>query len=176
MWTGKLNDLAASEGNDSKHGVGPAGLRRKAEMISVDKTYIPKASEITQDWVLVDANDQNLGRLATQIATILLGKHKPSYTPGVEMGDYVVVVNCERVRVTGNKMDEKIYYRHSMYPGGLKSVSLRQQLQRHPERVIRNAVWGMLPHNKFGRKVIKNLKIYAGPEHPHSAQKPSQMA
>jgi large subunit ribosomal protein L13 len=144
-------------------------------MMSVDKTYIPKESEITREWVLVDANDQNLGRLATQIATILLGKHKPTFTPGVEMGDYVVVVNCEQVRVTGNKMDEKIYYRHSMYPGGLKSISLRQQLEKHPDRVIRNAVWGMLPHNKFGRKVIKNLKIYAGPEHPHSAQKPKQM-
>lgn len=141
----------------------------------MDKTYIPKESEITREWVLVDANDQNLGRLATQIATILLGKHKPTFTPGVEMGDYVVVVNCEQVRVTGNKMDEKIYYRHSMYPGGLKSISLRQQLEKHPDRVIRNAVWGMLPHNKFGRKVIKNLKIYAGPEHPHSAQKPKQM-
>ena len=141
----------------------------------MDKTYIPKESEITREWVLVDANDQNLGRLATQIATILLGKHKPTFTPGVEMGDYVVVVNCERVRVTGNKLEEKIYYRHSMYPGGLKSISLRQQLEKHPDRVIRNAVWGMLPHNKFGRKVIKNLKIYAGPEHPHSAQKPKQM-
>jgi len=176
MRTEKLNNLAINEGNDLKYGVGSQELRRKVEMMSVDKTYIPKESEITREWVLVDANDQNLGRLATQIATILLGKHKPSFTPGVEMGDYVVVVNCERVRVTGNKMDEKIYYHHSMYPGGLKSISLRQQLEKHPDRVIRRAVWGMLPHNKFGRKVIKNLKIYAGPEHPHSAQKPKQMA
>jgi large subunit ribosomal protein L13 len=176
MRTTKLKDLVDDEGFDLKYGAGSLELRRKVEMISVDKTYIPKESEITRDWVLVDANDQNLGRLATQIATILLGKHKPNFTPGVEMGDYVVVVNCERVRVTGNKMDEKIYYRHSMYPGGLKSISLRQQLEKHPDRVIRSAVWGMLPHNKFGRKVIKNLKIYAGPEHPHSAQKPKQMA
>jgi large subunit ribosomal protein L13 len=171
-----LNDLVDSERSKLKYGADSLEVRQKAEMMSVDKTYIPKESEITREWVLVDANDQNLGRLATQIATILLGKHKPTFTPGVEMGDYVVVVNCERVRVTGNKMDEKIYYRHSMYPGGLKSISLRQQLEKHPDRVIRNAVWGMLPHNKFGRKVIKNLKIYAGPEHPHSAQKPKQMA
>ncbi|MBN2550595.1 MAG: 50S ribosomal protein L13 [Anaerolineales bacterium] len=140
--------------------------------MSVEKTYVPKASEITQEWVLVDANDQNLGRLATQIASILLGKHKPTFTPGVEMGDFVVVINCERVRVTGNKMDEKIYYHNSLYPSGLKSISLRQQLKKHPERVIRSAVWGMLPHNKMGRQIIKNLKIYAGPDHPHSAQQP----
>lgn len=145
-------------------------------MISVDKTYIPKAGEIAQEWVLVDANDQNLGRLATQIAVILLGKHKPNFTPGMDTGDFVVVVNCERVRVTGNKMEDKKYYRHSLYPGGLTTITLRQQLQKHPERVIRSAVWGMLPHNKFGRKLIKKLKIYAGPEHPHSAQQPTPLA
>jgi large subunit ribosomal protein L13 len=142
----------------------------------VDKTYVPKAGEITQEWILVDANDQNLGRLATQIASILLGKHKPTYTPGVDTGDYVVVVNCERIRVTGNKMEEKFYYRHSLYPGGLKSISLRDQLAKHPDRVIRSAVWGMLPHNKLGRKLIKKLKVYAGPEHPHEAQKPKPLA
>ena len=137
----------------------------------MDKTYFPKADEITHDWYLVDANDQNLGRLASEIATVLLGKHKPTFTPGVDVGDFVVVVNCERVRVTGNKMEDKMYYRHSMYPGGLKSISLRDQLDKHPERVIRSAVWGMLPHNKFGRKIIKKLKVYAGPDHPHEAQK-----
>lgn len=138
----------------------------------MDKTYVPKASEISQDWYLVDANDQNLGRLATQIASILLGKHKPTFTPGVDTGDFVVVINCERVRVTGNKLDEKKYYRHSLYPGGLKEITLRKQLIVHPDRVLRSAVWGMLPKNKLGRQLIKKLKLYAGPEHPHDAQQP----
>lgn len=138
----------------------------------MDKTYVPKANEISQDWYLVDANDQNLGRLATQIASILLGKHKPNYTPGMDTGDFVVVVNCERVRVTGNKLDEKKYYRHSLYPGGLKEITLRRQLIVHPDRVIRSAVWGMLPKNKLGRQLIKKLKVYAGPDHPHEAQQP----
>lgn len=142
----------------------------------MEKTYYPKASEISQEWVLVDANDQNLGRLATKIATLLLGKHKPSFTPGVEMGDYVVVINAERIRVTGKKMVEKKYYRHSNYPGGLKTTSLQDQLSKHPDRVIKSAVWGMLPHNKIGRRLMKNLKIYAGPEHPHSAQGPKSLA
>lgn len=137
----------------------------------MEKTYIPKASEITQDWYLVDANDQNLGRLATQIAGLLLGKNKPIFTPGMDTGDFVVVVNAERVRVTGKKLEEKMYYRHSLYPSGLTETSLRQQLAKHPDRVIRAAVWGMLPHNKFGRQIIKKLKIYAGPNHPHEAQK-----
>jgi large subunit ribosomal protein L13 len=138
----------------------------------VDKTYVPKASEISQDWYLVDANDQNLGRLASQIASILLGKHKPTYTPGVDTGDFVVVINCERVRVTGNKLDDKKYYRHSLYPGGLKEITLRKQLIVHPDRVLRSAVWGMLPKNKIGRQLIKKLKLYAGPDHPHEAQQP----
>jgi len=138
----------------------------------VEKTYYPKAGDITQEWVLVDANDQNLGRLAARIASLLLGKHKPTFTPGVDNGVFVVVINAERVRVTGNKMDDKFYYQHSQYPGGLKSVSLRQQLQKHPDRVLRSAVWGMLPHNKYGRQLIKKLKVYAGAEHPHAAQKP----
>jgi large subunit ribosomal protein L13 len=146
------------------------------EKIDVEKTYYPKAGEITREWVLVDANGENLGRLATKIASLLLGKHKPSFTPGVEMGDYVIVVNAERIQVTGNKLDDKFYYRHSQYPGGLKSVSLRQQLEKHPDRVIQSAVWGMLPHNKFGRKILKNLKVYAGPDHPHGAQQPKQLA
>lgn len=140
--------------------------------MSVEKTYIPKAADISQQWYLVDANDQILGRVATQIANILLGKNKPDYTPGMDTGDYVVVVNCERIRVTGNRMEDKIYYHHTQYPSGIKSVNLRTQLQKHPERVIRAAVWGMLPKNKFGRQLIKKLKIYAGPEHPHAAQQP----
>lgn len=142
----------------------------------MEKTYYPKSGEITQEWVLVDANDQTLGRLASEIARILLGKNKPIFTPGVDTGDYVVVVNCEQLRVTGNKMEEKVYYRHSNYPGGIKAVTLRQQLVKHPDRVIRAAVWGMLPHNKYGRQVIKKLKIYAGPEHPHQAQNPKPLA
>jgi large subunit ribosomal protein L13 len=138
----------------------------------VDKTYIPKSSEIDQEWYLVDANGQNLGRLATQIAGILLGKHKPNFTPGMDTGDFVIVVNSEKVTVTGRKMVEKTYYRHSMYPGGLTATSLRDQLEKHPDRVIRSAVWGMLPHSKFGRQVIKKLKAYGGPDHPHKAQNP----
>jgi len=140
------------------------------EKTEVEKTYFPKAGEYKPEWYLVDASDQNLGRLATRIASTLLGKQKTSFTPGVEMGDYVVVINAERVTVTGNKMEDKYYYRHSNYPGGLKTTSLRRQLEVHPDRVLRSAVWGMLPHNKLSRRLIKKLKIYAGPQHPHQAQ------
>jgi len=140
------------------------------------KTYYPKAAEIQRDWVVVDASGQVLGRLAARIAHVLLGKHKPSFTPGVEMGDFVVVVNAEQVTATGTrtstKMTTKIYHHHSGYPGGLKSISLRDQLQTHPDRALRDAVWGMLPHNRMGRAVLKRLKIYAGPDHPHVMQKP----
>ena len=139
------------------------------------KSYYPKASEIERKWVLVDANGQYLGRLASEIARVILGKHKPNFTPGVDTGDFVIVVNAERVRVTGNKMEAKMYYRHSGYPGGLKVVSLRQQLATHPDRVLRHAVWGMLPHNKVGREMIKKLKIYSGPHHPHAAQNPKPL-
>lgn len=142
----------------------------------MQKTYIPKEKEITQEWYVVDANDQNLGRLATKIAGIILGKHKPNFTPGVDAGDFVVVINAERIRVTGNKLADKMYYRHSQYPGGFKAVSLGQLLQKHPDRVIRRAVWGMIPHNKRGRQQIKKLKVYAGPEHPHAAQNPKPLA
>jgi len=140
------------------------------------KTYYPKAAEIQRDWVLFDANGQTLGRLAARIAHVLLGKHKPTFTPGVEMGDFVVVVNTERVTVTGtktnSKLTSKIYYSHSGHPGGLKSISLRDQLAQHPDRALRDAVWGMLPHNRMGRATLKRLKIYAGPEHPHQVQNP----
>ncbi len=141
----------------------------------MQKTYVPKKNEITNEWILVDAKDQYLGRLATQIATLLLGKNKPNFTPGVETGDFVVVINAEKIIVTGNKMEDKMYYHHSGYPSGIKSVNLRTQLSRHPDRVIRNAVWGMLPHNKFGRSVIKKMKVYAGPEHPHASQNPKPL-
>lgn len=140
------------------------------------KTYYPKAGELTREWVLVDANGRNLGRFATEIASILLGKNKPNYTPGVDNGDFVVIINAERVQVTGNKLDDKKYYRHSGYPGGIKSISLREQLKKHPERVLRSAVWGMLPKNRYGRKLMRKLKIYAGPHHPHEAQNPKPLA
>jgi large subunit ribosomal protein L13 len=140
------------------------------------KTYYPKAAEIQRDWVVIDADGQNLGRLAARIAHVLLGKHKPTFTPGVEMGDFVVVVNTERVTVTGtktnSKLDSKVYYSHSGYPGGLKSISLRDQLNQNPDRALRDAVWGMLPHNRMGRATLKRLKIYAGPNHPHQVQTP----
>lgn len=139
------------------------------------KTYYPKAAEIQRDWLLVNAEGKNLGRLATRIAHVLLGKHKPTFTPGVEMGDFVVVVNAQNVAVTGTKtysrLDTKTYYRHSGYPGGLKSISLRDQLTQFPDRALRDAVWGMLPHNRMGRAVLKRLKVYGGAEHPHAAQK-----
>ncbi len=141
----------------------------------MEKTYYPKAGDVKEEWFVVDANGQNLGRLAARIASVLLGKHKPDFTPGVDTGAHVIVVNAERVTVTGNKMTEKMYYRHSQYPGGLKQISLRDQLQKHPDRVLRAAVWGMLPHNKFGRQVIKKLKIYAGAEHPHQSQRPKPL-
>jgi large subunit ribosomal protein L13 len=136
----------------------------------MQKSYYPKAAEIKRDWIVVDANGQTLGRVATQIAAMLLGKHKPTFTPGVPMGDNVVVINAANITVTGNKLSEKFYHHHSGYPGGLKSISLRDQLDQHPDRVIRAAVWGMLPHNKMGRETLKHLKIYAGAEHPHGAQ------
>ena len=142
----------------------------------MQKTYIPKADEITHEWVLVNANEQTLGRLASKIASTVLGKNKPNFTPGVDSGDFVIVINAERIRVTGNKLDDKFYYSHSGYPGGIKSVNLRTQLAKHPDRVIRRAVWGMLPHNKVGRNLIKKIKIYAGPEHPHEAQNPKLQA
>ncbi len=141
----------------------------------VDKTYVPKG-QVEREWVLVDANEQTLGRLATQVAARLMGKHLPTFTPGVETGDFVVVVNASRIQVTGNRLEDKFYHHHSGYPGGLKSVRLRDQLKDHPDRVIRSAVWGMLPHNKLGRQIIKNLKVYGGPDHPHQAQHPKAIA
>jgi large subunit ribosomal protein L13 len=142
----------------------------------VEKTFIPKESDIHREWFLVDAEGQILGRLAGKIATVLLGKHKPSYTPGVLMGDGVIVINAEKIRVTGKKLTDKMYHHHSGYPGGLKTISLRDQLAKHPDRVIRAAVWGMLPHSKRGKQIIKMLKIYAGAEHRHDGQQPKPLA
>jgi len=137
----------------------------------VNKTYVPKG-QVEREWLLVDAEGQNLGRLATKIAQLLIGKHRPDYTPGVLMGANVVVINAEKVDVYPTRLDSKIYYRHSGYPGGIKEISLRRQLEKFPERVIERAVWGMIPKNKLGRKMYKNLHVYAGSEHPHYAQQP----
>lgn len=133
-------------------------------------TYSLKGDEIEKDWHVVDAEGQTLGRLATVVAGMLRGKHKPSYTPHLDMGDHVVVVNASKIRVTGNKMSDKIYYRHTGYMGGLKERTLAEMLEKHPERVIEVAVRGMLPKNKLGRKILKHLKVYSGPDHPHEAQ------
>ncbi len=139
------------------------------------KTYVTTPKDIERQWYVVDATGQTLGRLASRIATILRGKHKPYFVPHLDVGDYVIVVNAEKIHVTGRKLDQKIYYRHSGYPGGLKETTLRQQLQKHPERVIISAVRGMLPKNRLGRKMLKKLKVYAGPDHPHQAQKPQPL-
>lgn len=139
------------------------------------RTYSTKPEDIKREWFVIDATGMTLGRLATQIATVLKGKHKPIYSPHMDTGDFVVVVNAHKVRVTGRKMDQKFYYRHSGYPGGLKEISLRDQLDRHPDRVIRFAVRGMLPKNRLGRQMIKKLKVYATPGHPHEAQQPKPM-
>lgn len=136
------------------------------------KTFYPKAEDISRKWVLVDAKGKNLGRLATEISRLILGKHKPEYTPGVDVGDFVVVINAEQIVVTGKKMDDKYYYRESKYQGGLKKTNLRNQLEKRPEYVIEHAVKGMLPHNRLGRRLNKKLKVYAGPNHPHQAQNP----
>jgi large subunit ribosomal protein L13 len=136
------------------------------------RTYVPKEGEVTRDWVVMDAADQVLGRLATEAARILRGKHKPEFTPHLDTGDFVVIVNAERVKLTGAKLDQKVYYRHSGRPGSLKSETARERLDKYPERVIQAAVWGMLPKNRLGRKLLRKLKVYAGPEHPHAAQQP----
>jgi large subunit ribosomal protein L13 len=139
------------------------------------KTYVATPTDRERSWVLVDASGQTLGRLATQIADVLRGKRKPQYTPHIDTGDFVVVINAEKIRVTGNKLADKRYYRHSGYPGGIKSRTLAEQLERRPEEVIRTAVKGMLPRNRLARRQITKLKIYAGPDHPHAAQKPEPL-
>ena len=143
--------------------------------MTVDKTFITKLDDIKREWFYVDADGQSLGRMASKIAAILRGKHKPIFTPGLDTGDFVVVVNAEKVTVTGNKLTEKFYYRYSGYPGGMTAISLRDQLAKHPDRVIEHAVWGMLPHNKLGRAMLKKLKVYRGPAHPHAAQNPKAL-
>jgi len=139
------------------------------------KTFSAKASEVSRDWFVVDASDKTLGRLASEIAHRLRGKHKAEYTPHVDTGDYIVVVNAEKVRVTGAKATDKIYHHHTGYPGGLKSVSFEKLIEKAPERVIQGAVKGMLPRNPLGRAMFKKLKVYAGSEHPHAAQQPQAL-
>jgi large subunit ribosomal protein L13 len=143
--------------------------------LDVEKTYVIKGQP-ENNWILVDANEQNLGRISTQIAAYLMGKHKPTFTPGMDMGDFVVVINAALLKIDQKRLDTKTYYRVSGYPGGIKSVGMREQMQIHPERVIIAAVWGMLPHNKLGRQLIKRLKVYRGAEHPHAAQNPQVIA
>lgn len=142
----------------------------------MQKTFVTKPKDVTREWVVVDAEGQNLGRLATKVAALLRGKHKPTFTPSLDVGDYVIVINAEKVTVTGGKLLEKSYFNYSGYPGGLRITSLKDQLAKHPERVITHAVKGMLPHTKLGRAMIKKLKVYAGPEHPHQAQTPKKLA
>jgi large subunit ribosomal protein L13 len=139
------------------------------------KTYTAKPGEIERHWYVVDAESKTLGRLATQIADVLRGKRKPAYTAHVDTGDFVIVVNAEKIHVTGQKLDQKIYYRHSGYPGGLRTRTLREQLERRPEEVIRKAVRGMLPKNRLAAAQLKKLKVYAGPDHPHAAQNPEPL-
>ena len=139
------------------------------------KTYLPKVKNIQKNWYLIDAEGKTLGRLASQIAAIMRGKHKPTYTPYMDMGDNIVVVNAEKIHLTGRKAEQKVYYRHSGYPGGIKSIGFSEMIKSKPERVITLAVRGMLPHNKLGRAILKHLKVYRGPEHPHEAQHPEKL-
>jgi large subunit ribosomal protein L13 len=139
------------------------------------KTYVATPTDRQRDWLVVDAEGQTLGRLATRIADALRGKRKPEYTPHIDTGDFVVVINAEKIHVTGNKLEQKRYWRHSGYPGGIKSRTLAEMLDRRPEEVIRKAVKGMLPRNRLARRQLTKLKVYAGPDHPHAAQKPQPM-
>ncbi len=134
------------------------------------KTYSVKPADIKREWHVIDAEDKILGRLATQVATLLMGKHRANFARNLDTGDYVVIVNADKIRVTGNKMKQKLYYRHSGYPGGLKSVSLEKMMETHPNRVVEHAVKGMLPHNRMGAMMIKKLRVYTGSTHPHLAQ------
>jgi ribosomal protein L13, bacterial type len=136
------------------------------------KTYSQKASEVQRDWYIIDASGQTLGRLSTQIATLLRGKHKPTYTPSIDGGDFVIVINMEKIRVSGKKADQKVYYRHTGYPGGLRETSYRMMMAKKPEYILRHAVKGMLPKGRLGRRLLTKLRIYTGNSHPHTAQQP----
>lgn len=139
----------------------------------MEKTYVTKPADIEREWFVVDAEGKTLGRLASEVARILRGKHKPIFSPSVDCGDYVIIVNSKKIQVTGRRLDQKKYYHHSGYMGGLSEITLREQLDRYPNRVIESAVKGMLPKNKLGRKMIKKLKVYEDTDHPHQAQQPS---
>jgi large subunit ribosomal protein L13 len=139
------------------------------------QTYATKGKDIERKWYVVDATEKILGRLASEIARMLIGKHKPYVTRHLDVGDFIIVINAEKVRLSGNKLEQKHYFRHTGYPGGVKRVRLDKMLSVKPEKVIRNAVWGMLPHNSLGRHQLKKMKIYAGPDHPHQAQKPEPL-
>lgn len=136
------------------------------------KSYVAKAGDIQRKWYVVDATDKVLGRLASEIAAVLRGKNKPIFSPNIDTGDYVIVINAEKVRLTGNKSNQKVYRHHTGFPGGLKSISYEELLEKHPERIVESAVKGMLPHNRLGRDMYRKLKVYAGPNHDHEAQKP----
>ena len=136
------------------------------------KTYSQKASEVSRQWYVIDGNGQTVGRLATQIATLLRGKHKPTFSPNIDGGDFVVIINAEKIQLIGKKQDQKMYYRHSNYPGGFKQVSYRRMMATHPDRIIRHAVKGMLPKTRLGRQQLVKLRVYAGAIHPHAAQQP----
>ena len=140
------------------------------------KTFTPRAGDIERQWFVVDAEGKTLGRLASQIAHVLRGKHKPTYSPHMDLGDHIVVVNAEKIRVTGRKADQKVYYRHTGYPGGLRTTTYEDMLGKHPERILRIAVKGMLPNNILGRQMFKKLRVYAGPEHEHAAQQPQALS
>jgi len=139
------------------------------------KTYMAKTGQVEQKWFVIDADGLVLGRLASRVASIVRGKTKPIFTPHVDTGDNVIILNADKVRLTGHKLDAKKYYRHSGYPGGITEITARKLLEKKPEEVLRHAIWGMLPHNKLGRKLLKKVKIYTGVEHPHAAQKPEPL-
>lgn len=139
------------------------------------KTFLAKSEEMQRQWYLVDADGKTLGRMATAVATILRGKHKPTFTPNVDCGDHVIIINAEKVVLTGKKAQDKVHYTHSMYPGGLKAIKYGELLKSKPEHALTKTIWGMLPHNRLGRQMIKKLRVYRGNQHPHAAQKPEKL-
>jgi large subunit ribosomal protein L13 len=159
-------------------GGGPAVTSQRADENSDERrsttvrTYSPKPSDVTREWHVIDATDVVLGRLAVAAANLLRGKHKPTFTPNVDGGDFVIVINADKVAISGDKLQKKFAYRHSGYPGGLRARSLGSEMEKHPDRVVEKAILGMIPHTKLGRQIQKKLKVYTGPEHPHTAQKP----
>lgn len=138
----------------------------------LQRTFMAREADLEKKWYVIDASGQRLGRLATTVAAVLRGKHKPTYTPHIDSGDYVIIINADKVELTGNKLADKMYYRHSQYPGGLRAVPAGAMLAKHPAKTVELAVWGMLPHNRLGRRQLRKLKVYAGSEHPHAAQQP----